>query len=112
MRVQISAALLSWRRTNPDGQASAANMAPARAQNCKGAGRGGRGSPPGAGAGPVCPRVLCRSTTSVLAGVRLGGGGLEEGYTVQSGTGFLLRFALHFHFLFCTILMKASVATE
>lgn len=29
MRVQISASLLSWRRTNPDGQASAANMAPA-----------------------------------------------------------------------------------
>lgn len=79
MRVQISAALLSWRRTNPDGQASAANMAPARAQNCKGAGRGGRGSPPGAGAGQVCPRVLCKSTTSALPGVGLGGGGLEEG---------------------------------
>ena len=42
MRVQISASLLSWRRTNPDGQASAANMAPARAQDCEGAGRGGR----------------------------------------------------------------------
>lgn len=53
MRVQISAALLSWRRTNQGGRASAANMAPARAQNCEGAGRGGRGSPPGAGAGTV-----------------------------------------------------------
>lgn len=37
----------------------------------------------------------------------------EEGsvYTVESGTRFLLRFALHFRFLFCTILMEARVAT-
>ncbi|NP_660264.1 cleft palate-related protein 1 [Mus musculus] len=41
-------------------------------------GAGGRGSSPSAGAGSVCPRGLCRSTTSALAAVCIRGG-LEGG---------------------------------
>lgn len=113
MRVQIGASLLSWRRTKPDGQASAANMAPARAQVCEGAGR------EDAEVLPVPGRVQCAHVDCAEAQPRLWlRSVLEEDWrkegsvsTVESGTRFLLRFALHFHFLFCSILTKARVVT-
>lgn len=94
--MQIGAALLSWRRTNPDGQASAANMAPEHAQNCQGAGRRGRGSPPGGGAETGCPHVdIGGEQPRLRLGSELEVDWREEGRasSAESGTKFVVHFA-------------------
>lgn len=90
-------------------------MAPARAQNCERAGRGGEDAEvlrvPGRG---QSTHVDCAEANPRLwLGSVLEEDWRKEGrpYAAESGNTFLLRFALHFHFLFCTILTKARVAT-